>query len=114
MPLSNGGSGGAGRGSYNLFMSAPPDSPRWPWYLTGGFGIGLAVSGAIAAVYALVQGTGLFVLLPMAISIAGVLIYYGSFILMSRWEESQIDVTGPVQTSTPQRLDSGEANPHRH
>lgn len=61
---------------------------RWPWYLAGGLGLMLSISGAIAAVYVIVQGAGLFALLPVAVSIAGVLVYQGAYALMTRDEDS--------------------------
>ncbi len=48
----------------------------------------LSISGAIAAVYVIVQGAGLFALLPVAVSIAGVLVYQGAYALMTRDEDS--------------------------
>jgi hypothetical protein len=69
----------------------PIDPPRWPYYLAGGFGISLIFLGTIASVYILVRGAGLFAVVPMAASVAGVFIYQGAYGLLANRDEPGSD-----------------------
>jgi len=53
----------------------PEARVSWPWYLAGGFGINIAVIGGIAGVWGLARGAGAFTLIPMAISVGGLVLY---------------------------------------